>query len=1121
MSKRSACLCVVFALSTAPALAGQEGYLRYPDLHGDQVAFVAEGDLWLAPAGGGTARRVTSDPGPELFPRFSPDGTRIAFTGHYDGNADVFVVATGGGEPRRLTWHPAADSVIGWTPDGKSVLFASAGEHPHGSSEIFSVPAEGGDIEKLPLGWATYLSIEPGRGRYAFTRTRGGGTWKRYRGGTAQTIWVGDPGRADYAQVTRFDGMSAFPMWHEGRVYYLGDAGGTANLWSMKPDGTDPRQHTTFDKWDARYPAMDASGRIVFMLAGDVHVFDPSSGTEHRIEIALPSDRVLTRSRYPNAGGSLSWFVLSPDAKRLAVTTRGEIFSVPVEKGVTLPLTRGSGARESWGAFDRKGKQLVYVTDEPREEEIRAIDAWGRGEPRVVVPAGESGWHHPPVFSPDDAWVAYSDQTQTLYVVPAAGGEPKAVDRSEQAPITEYAFSPDGRWLAYTKSARTDYTSILIYDTKEGEVHRLTDGTTSDRSPAWDPDGRYLYFLSDRRTNPLLGWRDLQGVDINPTRVCLALLRADVPDPFADRAGLPEDEKADKDKKDKDKKKEDGAKKDEGDKKKEEESEDKPPEPIAIEFAGLGERVVELPADPGQYFGLAASGTHVFWVGMPLIGMADWGPLFGQAQPRAQVVQFDLKSKKAKTFMDGVSGFDLAPRAGKIAVMKQPGEIYVLDAASVPGPDLSESKVDLGAVVAEVEPREEWAQIYYEGWRHMRDFYWDEGLGGVDWNAVRDQYATLLPRLATRGDLGDLMAEMIGELSTSHTYVWGGDPGREVAERPTGLLGADFERQGEAFRITRLYRGAPADHETSPLLAPGVGVKEGDYVLAVNHRRFAPDRPFHALFEGLAGHPVLLTVGDKPASEGSRDVVVTPLSNDGDLRYADWVRRNREYVAEKTGGKIGYIHLPDMLSGGMIEFDTWFYPQLDREGMVVDVRWNGGGFVSQVILERLRRAVISFDRARGGGISTYPYRTLNGPFVVLTNEHAGSDGDIFPAAVQLEKLAPVIGMRSWGGVVGINSIRPMVDGGMLTQPSAAWWDPQLGWELENRGVVPDIEVQNLPQELGRGVDTQLERAIAEVMRLHAERPPLAPKFGPVRPRGREAYRKETAGIGGRPPTESR
>jgi tricorn protease len=1093
---------LVFVLLTAASgwvLASAEGYLRYPDIHDDSVVFTAEDDLWLAPASGGTARRLTVHVGREYYPKFSRDGKFIAFTGQYDGNADVYVVSATGGEPRRLTWHPSADEVLGWTPNGKEIVFRSGREEPHGSFEIFTIPAAGGDATKLPLGWVARLEIDPGSGRYAFNRTsRENRTWKRYRGGTATAIWVGDPDRGDYEQITAFDGMNAFPMWHDGRIYYLSDRGGTANLWSIDAKGSDRKQHTDFGKWDVRFPSMGSDGRVVFMLGGDIHVFDPSSGRESKIEIQLPSDRVLTRVRYPDPSHYLTFFDLSPDGERLAVTVRGEIFSVPVKEGVTLPVTRGSGARENWGSFGPEGKRLLYVTDEAREEEIRSIDAWGRGKPEIIKAAAATGWHFPPVYSPDGKWIAYSDQTHTLFVISADGGTPKKVDRSEQSEIRDYAWSPDSRWLAYHKNLRTDYGTVYVFDVESEKIHAVTGPDTDDFSPSWDPDGRYLYFLSGRTTNPLLGSRDLENVNIQPTKPYLVLLRPDVENPFAHLAGMPPDDEEGDD--------EDGE--DSGDESDKKDEKDKAVKPIEIAFDGLADRVVAFPVDAGNYFGLSATKSSVFWISAPLKGMADEPALFAESGPDATLISFSLDKKKAKPFMPGVSGYSLSVKADKLAVMKERGQIFVVDVGSPPGEDLGESKVKLDGLVVELDPREEWEQIYYEGWRHMRDFYWDEGLGGLDWKAIRDQYATLLPRLATRDDLRDLMGEVIGELSTSHTYVFGGDRGVSVPRVTTGLLGADLVRDGDAFRVERVYRGSPADSARAPLAEPGVDVREGQYILAINHLPSDPERPFYAGLEGLGGKEVLLTVNDKPKLEGARVVVVTTLRGEDRVRYCDWVRRNREYVAEKTGGKIGYVHIPDMMGDGLIAFNTWFYPQLDKEGMVVDTRWNGGGFVSQMILERFNRHLVSFDRSRGGGISTYPYRVLNGPFVVMTNEFAGSDGDIFPAAVQLEGLAPIIGMRSWGGVVGIRGDKRLVDGGFLTQPEFAWWDPVQGWDLENRGVEPDIEVQNMPQELAQGIDAQLDRAITEVMALHGQRPPVKPDFGPVRPRGRDAYAEE-------------
>ncbi len=1113
MSQRLTILAVGLALvaaATAPA-AAVPAYFSYPDLHGDTVVFCAESDLWSAPLSGGEPRRLTKYPGNEFFPAFSPDGAWIAFTGEYDGNRDVYLIPAGGGEPRRLTWHPDGDEVVGWLPDGEGIVFRSSRGDPNDQPHLYVVPAAGGEPEELPLGWAYRLDVDPRSGRWAFNRmARERATWKRYRGGTASDIWVGDPDEADFRRVTDFAGMDIAPMWHDGRIWFVSDQGGTADIWSMAPDGTDRKRHTDFGRWDVRWPSMGPDGRIVFTLAADVWVFDPATDRARKVEIDLPSDRELTRIRYPDAAPYVTGFELAPDAERLLVVARGEIFSVPVEEGVTLPITRGTGARERDASFGPGGKKILYSTDEPREDEFRLIDAWGRGEPEVVREAGDGGWLLRPALSPDGEWVAWGDNDYRLWVMPAEGGRRIEVDRGANRSIFDYEWSPDGRWLAYVKDLPTEYTSIYLFDTRQKKTHAVTGPYTSDYAVAWDPDGRYLYFASDRATNPVVGEMDWDNVEAKNDKLYLVLLREDVENPLAGRAGLPpdDDEAGDGDAgKAKDGKSgedaaadgagegTDGAKGDE-------------PEPIEIDLGGLADRVVELPVDRGSYARLGATSGHLFFMSSPLKGMAEQPGLFQEAGPEAVLMAFDLKEKEAKPFVEGVSGYSLAPEAGKIAVMKNRGQIFVVGAAAPPGPQLAEGKVDLGDVVIELDPRQEWDQIYHEAWRQLREYYWDPDMSGMDWQGVRDQYAELLPRLSSRADLSDLLGQIFGEMNTSHTYVFGGDPGVRVEHRRVGLLGADLVREGDAYRIERILRGDPADRVRSPLAEPGVGAREGQYVVAVNRRPLAADRPLLAYLENLAGKEILISLNDEPRLEGAREVVVEPLRSEADLRYSDWVRRNREYVAEKTDGRIGYIHVPNMWTEGLVEFNTWFYPQLDREGMIVDVRWNGGGAVSQMLLERFRRRVLSFGLARGGAIGTYPDRVLNGPFVVLTNEFAGSDGDIFPQAVQLEELAPVIGARSWGGVVGIRSMRPLVDGGLVTTSEVAWWDPRDGWSLENRGVIPDIEVQNLPQELARGEDAQLDRGIEEVLRLHGQHPPLEPDFGPIRQRTRRAFRGE-------------
>jgi len=1089
-------------------------YLRFPDLYGDTLVFNTGGDLWTASLSTGKAQRLTSSPGDERYPYFSPDGRQIAFTAAYDGNMDVYVVAATGGEPRRLTWTPGADEVVGWTPEGR-VLYRTRAIEPHGEYTLETVSPDGGEPQAVPLGWAARLAVDPKTGMWAFNRiAHERATWKRYRGGMNSNIWVGDPNKQDYQQVTEFSGMDDFPMWWEGRIYFLSDRGGTYDLWSSKPDGSDARRQTNGGDWDARYPNQADDGRVVFTRAGEIWLYDPGSNQERKLALDIPAERALTRSRYLNTADYLTWYDLSPEGDRLALVTRGELFSVPTEDGVTLPVTRGSGARESWASFSPDGRRVSYVTDASGEEAIVVADAWGRGEEQTVMPAGTSGWHFPPVWAPDGKHLAWSDQTNTLYVgavppAPVKGGkgkgkappapEVKKVDQSEQWEITEYAWSPDGRWLAYSKTDRRDYNSIWIYDTTTGTKTRLGGGNTDDHSPAWDPDGRYLYFLSDRTVNPMLGFRDFQAVFGPPTKVCLALLRPDVDNPMTPKVGAPEQAPPVEKEKARRKRRREKA-----------EGAEEGPKPVDIELAHLDERVVVLPIATGVYGSLAATSDRVFYLSRPLLGMVEGEEREG---PGADLMSFELESKEASTFLSGVGSFSLALKGEKMAVTRGPGSIAVVGTDSPPSPDDLED-IDLGDVVVDLDSAAEWRQIYYEGWRLMRDFYWDPGMAGVDWVAVRDRYATVLPRISTRDELKDLMGEVIGELATSHTYLWGGDDRLAQPGVSVGMLGADVVREGNAFKVTHLYHGDPADNLENPLMNPGSEVREGEYVLAVNNRPLDPVRPFLSNFESMADEAVVLTVNGKPTTEGARDVVVTLTGDESALRYADWVRQNREYVASKTDGKIGYLHVPDMDTAGLVAFFTWYFPQLDKEGLIVDVRWNGGGFVSQLILERLRRQVTGMDRARGGGQWTYPASALNGPFVVLTNEFAGSDGDIFPRKIQQEKLAPVIGERSWGGVIGIRADKPLVDRGMITQPEFASWFVGKGWEVENHGVDPDIVVQNRPQDLAAGKDPQLDAAIAEVLKLRASKPPVKPEYAPAPSRARDAFKGELQDQGG-------
>lgn len=1099
---------VVSALSfTSSAFAAIEGYYRAPTVHEKTVVFVSEGDLWKAPLTGGVASRLTSHPASERLPHYSPDGKWIAFTGDYASPGDVYLIPSEGGEPKQLTFHPASDDVVGFTPDSKFVLFTSHRSGLGSEQWLFKVPIEGGEAEQLPIGKASLASFSPDGTKIAFNRHDWQANWKRYQGGTAPDIWLADLSRKTFERIIGNEVVSSDPMWVGDRIYFLSERSGLANLYSCKPDGSNLQQHTNHEDFDCRFAGTDGK-TIVYSCGADVWAYDVAMKKNAKINLTIASDRIRTRPQSVNPAKTLDSYALSKDGSQIAVASRGDIWLTRGKKESRIaPVENSSISRERSVIISPDGKKIVAISDATGEQEIVILDAAGREKPRTLT-SNKQGWLFQPTWSPNGEKIAFADLTGKLYLVNVEDGAQTLVDQDKNWELTEYRFSPDGKWLAYSTYNDNRFRSIQLYNIESKSKTTISQGLVNDYSPAWSLDGKYLFFLSDRTINPVLDGFDREFITKMTTNVCCVILAKDGKSPLLPEELLEE--------KKEDEKFKDGAATEpssapattqsatdeatttpattQSDEESEDDSEDgekeKLPE-VKIDLKGIETRVVQLPVSPGQYGGLlCAKDNRLYFLSMPLKGLAE--EEHGSESEMA-LMTFDLKEKEENGFVDGITTYDLSLDGSKIAFAKG-GTIVIADVGQS-APDKPAESVSLASIPLRVNLQEEWSQIFSEAWRLMRDFYWAENMAGVDWPAMRAKYEPLVSRVSTRGELNDLIGQMIGELGTSHSYIWGGDTTFDAPPAPiVGTLGADidFDPQTKLHRFKKVLR--PPAWETSinaPLTRNDVNAKDGEYLIAINGREIAPTETVDQLLLNLAGKQVQLTIASKPDKSDARDVQVEVLPSDQELRYRDWFRRNLEYVDRQSGGKIGYMHLPDMGGPGLVEFVKGFYPQVRKDALLIDVRDNGGGFVSQMMIEKLNRKVWAYDRPRRGMGSTYPEMTHIGHKVVVINEHAGSDGDIFPHSFRVLGIGPLIGKRTWGGVVGIRMDKPFVDQGMMSQPEFAWWDKE-GWSIENRGVSPDIEVDYRPQDYVDGIDPQLDRGIDELLKKLKEQPIVRP-----------------------------
>jgi tricorn protease len=1091
-------LCAAAAAAAIVAFGTRAGaqtkLLRFPDVSGEKVAFCYAGDLWVAPVGGGTATRLTAHPGLELFPKFSPDGKWIAFTGQYDGDEQVYVIPSTGGVPKQLTYYPAHgplpprwgydNQVYGWTPDGTRVLFRSLRDANGGSVEtaLYTVTVDGGLPVKLPM---------PTAGAGDFSRDgklivysplfRDFRTWKRYEGGWAQDLFIFDPATGKARNITNNPRTDRDPMWIGDTIYYASDRDGTLNLYGFGVKSGATEQLTHSRKWDARWPSSDNTRRIVYELDGELHAFDIVSRKDTYIPITVPDDGLNTRaSRYP-VFKNIEDFELSPKGERALFVARGDVFTAPIEHGPTRNLTDSSNAHDKWARWSPDGAKIAFISDMSGEEQVYLIGQDGATKADQITSEFKA-MLFAPAWAPDGSRLALSDKNGKLYAVTLADRKVMEIARDEFGSIRDYAWAPDGAWLAFSMANRNGFRSLYVWGGADGKVHRVTDEAFNVEGPAWDPEGNYLYVLSDREFAPQISSIEWNYAGNRTTGIFALGLRSDVKNPFGPRSDEvtvgegkdgKEGEKSGEAKDEKKEKDEKGAQGKGG-------AEEKKAKPVRIDFEGLAGRVARVPVDADNIEGLTATKGYVLYAitGAPFYGRDSY--------EKTSLNIFSVKDRESSVLAENISGYTLAADGSKVLVRQE--KAYNLYDAKPKAKD--KKTVSTKDLYVDRIPAQEWQEIFNEVWRRYRDFFYVRNMHGYDWAALRDQYQPLVKFVAHRSDLNYVLGEMVAELNVGHTYIEGGD--YEIPERAkVGLPGARFELDEKAgrYRIARIFKGENEEERyRSPLTEIGVNIKPGEYILAINGEELrGSDNPYRLL--RYKTDPVTLTVNSKPTLEGARKVTYTPIFDESALLYMEWVEGNREKVAKATGGRVGYLHIPDMGAEGIAEFIKWYYPQIRKEGLIVDERSNGGGNVSQWILARLGAKLLG---TRFGNASelprTYPYTVFYGHLACLINETSASDGDIFPYYFRKEGLGPLIGKRTWGGVVGISGRGPLLDGGQVFVPMQGTNDEHGNWVIEGHGVDPDIVVENDAQSVIEGHDPQLERGVAEVMKAIEEKP---------------------------------
>ncbi len=1051
--------------------------LRFPAVHGNQVVFTYAGDLYTVPLQGGVARKLTSySKGYEVFARFSPDGKQIAFTGQYDGNTEVFLIPAQGGIPKRLTYTATLhrddisdrmgpnNIVMTWADDNHIVYRSRKQSFNSFKGQLFKVSVEGGLSDELPLPSGGFCSYSPDGKKLAYNRVfREFRTWKYYKGGMADDVWIYDFESKKVDNITNTVNQEIFPMWYKNKVFFLSDRDRTMNLFVYDVETKQTEKLTDYTNYDIKFPSL-GDHSIIYENGGYLYNYEIATGEIKKIPVYIENDLITGRNQLKDASKLIRSRAVSPDGKRVVFGARGDVYTVPSKQGITRNLTRSSGAHDRNVEWSPNGKYISYISDRTGEDEIYIQNQNGL-EDAIQITKNSDTYKYNPIWSPDSKKLLWSDKMGRLSFVDIETKKvTTVVEDSKDWEIRDYTWSPDSRWIAYTLPHNHSMSQIMVYSVENKQTKPVTSSWYSAGDPEFDPEGKYLYFTSSRDFHPIYSWTEWNHAYRDMEQVYMVTLRKDIPSPFA-----PEnDEVSVKEEKQTNSKKSG---------KKDNKKDEKPKvQNITIDFDGIADRIIKVSDKPGSYWGLSAVKGKIYYV-------------FNSSRDGMQMKLLKLKDKK-ETNLGKIGSFIISADKKKMLVSTH-GKYAVIDLPS--GKINPKEFLDLSDMKVMVDLKEEWNQIYTESWRQMRDFFYAPNMHGLDWNKIKEKYQVLVPYVKNRNDLNYIIGEMIGELSIGHAYVNGGDKPSPKRIK-TGLLGAKISRDDSGyFRIDKILKGENWTKKTrSPLTEPGVNIKEGDYIIAVNGTPVTVTNDLYSLLIGTAGKEVMLSVNSRPDKEGAHNEIVIPIDDEAGLYYYNWVMGNIEKVNKATNGQVGYIHIPDMGPEGLNEFVKLFYPQLNKKALIIDDRGNGGGNVSPMIIERLSRKLTLYGTSRNNDITTKPQQIMTGPKVLLIDNYSASDGDLFPYQFKKLKLGTVIGVRSWGGVVGIRGSLPFIDGGDLRKPEFAPFDTNGQWAIEGHGVDPDIVIDNDPAKEYAGEDQQLNKAIEIVLEQMKNTKPVPP-----------------------------